>query len=231
MAALAARDVKIEEEQKQMRETLKRLEGALAQAEAAPASAGSTADSSAAREADPTILRLNVNGLVAKTEIEEAIHPWLMDAQIERGAYKLVGGELSRRFMLQFQGAPGLASMRAKKAFGILKLPDGSYRRMAVRDLPIFVEFDKTARQIKGERALGIMHKHLKGLFPTNRVDKVKRDALIAVDMQPTVTITVSEDLEVGFDWKEQADVLEVDKPAAQTAVNAALVSRSRPWG
>ena len=123
------------------------------------------------RAPDFTVLKLNANSMVAKSQVQSVIADWLSEAGCDGDKAKLEGPALGKAFSLQFGGDTVLAARRAKKAHASLRGSDGSWKEHKVRapsgeEVDLYVGIDKSPKQQQTESCGKRLLKHLQAKHP-----------------------------------------------------------------
>ena len=182
---------KIDSDQVKMRDDIKRMQDALALAEAAPAQVRTALESEEFdRPPDLTLVRLNTSELVARAAVLESISPWMSEAGLSDDHWDLLGDQngLARNFVVRFSGPDALAARRARKCLAIRRMPDGTWRpnpRVNTpmnRSVEIYVSPDKSPRQLRTEQGGRKLLKAFRAVHPTKSVHLDKREGVVNVE-------------------------------------------------
>lgn len=154
------------------------------------------------RPVDATILRVNVPELVTKTELRNAIRPWLSDADCPSDdRAELLGPESGRRFTIHFKGMAGLATNRLRKARSLLREPGGNWRSFPQLTTTaggtvdkFYIDVDKNPCQLKRERDGKRLHRSLVELYPDQHFHFNRADGLVSSRALPLALIEPTND-------------------------------------
>ena len=152
------------------------------------------------REPDQSIIVISCKAMVERSKVADAISEWraVADAGSEDVAC-LEGKELGRRFVLSFKGAPGIASLRVRKALDSLRIspgkwfdftvlaPDNSSQRLNVGP-------DKNGKQIRMEVEGRKLLTALKLEYPALRLFLNKATGAISCQFQDIVRVVPAEE-------------------------------------
>ncbi|CAK0797168.1 unnamed protein product [Prorocentrum cordatum] len=87
------------------------------------------------REPSRTCFAATAKAAISSSSVKEAVLPWLEAAGFKDDQWQVVGDSPSRRYVVAFKGAPGLASKHVVHAHKALELPDGGgWRKFEARD-------------------------------------------------------------------------------------------------
>jgi hypothetical protein len=108
------------------------------------------------RALDPTIILANSASNVSKKAVQAALVTLFDDACVPSDQWRVDGAELGRNFTIQLLGAGGIASLRAKKAMGLIKNSDGTFRRHHCKgpekeEIELYLSGDKNNKRRKIE--------------------------------------------------------------------------------
>ena len=146
------------------------------------------------RDLDATILKIGSPENITKIALTAALAPWLQEADIAPEATEVQGPTAGKRFTLQFKGGAGLASNRAKKARSLLYNPSTGWRKFdpipnAAAGGPstgtLFIDFDKSFKQIKQERDARKLKTILTDWYPEARIYLNRTDAYFTIGGKP----------------------------------------------
>ena len=184
-----------EKDNKSLWDTVAELQKALAVAETAVPHVNDFTEQNFARKVDATILRISSKAVLEKAAVQSTLAPWLAEADLSEDKFDILGLDTSKKFILQFKGAPGLALNRCTKAHDLLRNRDGSWRSFVVTkpnggDEPIFISRDKNPAQVKREldtKRLAQAWRSKVTQFPDFHVNRT--DGVISVKWVPVVRV------------------------------------------
>jgi hypothetical protein len=143
-------------ELKAMREDIQKLQRGLCVAESAPAEVR-TALALEAFEREPigAMLRISATSLASRAAVLEACTGWLADAGVPVGEFTIAGAELGKTWRIEFKGADGLGTRRARKAQQMLRREDGSWLDPHANGpdgrVRLYISEDKSPKQVRTE--------------------------------------------------------------------------------
>ena len=143
---------------------------------------------------DPTVLKVNAAKIARKSEINDAIIPWLESAGLDQKQFSLEGPMVGKSFTIKFNGEPGRAGICARKALSRMRSSNGTWRSLVASthghgDCKVFVNEDKSKKTIETEMATKKIARITKTLVPKLQIHEVRRDGIIASDWIPFIKI------------------------------------------
>ena len=218
LADVNAKQEKADAEMQKMRASITALEKGLAVAETTVAVRADLDAEDFDREPDVSVLRLGAAELVAKTSLLAALTSWLEDASLKVEDVEIRGPTIGKQFSIKFAGASGLAGRKARKAFGILRTPEG-WREMCAAgpngsEIRLYVSEDKSPKQLRKEILAKKLLRAVQDSVKDKQAHLQRRDCSITLEWKSLVRVEVTTaDAEPTLLWNAAAVAqLEVDK-------------------
>ena len=175
---------------------------------------------------DETILRVETH---ARTEISlQSLKAYLdalyVDANIDPAHFTVEGSDLATRFIIQFQGAAGLAKRRLSQAVSAHREKTGKYKELSLADplgsaTRIYINPDENPQQIQTRRQTKSLGKQLRDAYPSIKLFVKQADGRICIGWSSLVSLVPSpNNSPPKLQWNlTLAQSNSVDAPAAQT--------------
>lgn len=176
---------------------LNRINAKLATVDSAPAAAQAMREEAFDADPDPTKIRVNTQELIDKAALSEGIAGWLLEADLG-DHYELLGPDhgIAKNWVVQLQGAEGLAARRVRKALDLLRGADGEWRQLQAtsplgRPINLYVSKDKNQKQMATERLSKKLFTILKELscLRGKKMHLLKREGMVCVAWKPLARI------------------------------------------
>ena len=178
-------------------------------------------DQSFHRDIDPTIIRLNLQELVPKADVQTAIKSWLDGIN---SSWKLEGDNVARKSVIQWNGNVGVAAARCGKAFTALRREDKTWRRIMVGVHELYTAPDKNAFQSELEIQVKKLRKAFceeSGMFK-ERVYANKNEGFFSIDFVPIAKVLVAQHTDtILYLNKSVAEAHDVDRETVQANFSA----------
>ena len=148
------------------------------------------------------VLKISSKRFVPKSAVEAAIEPWMASTcDIERGMWKLCGGESGRDFTVRFQSTPLGNARNVNKCMGSIKKDDGSgnyhefiAKRVDGTNESLRVDRDENSKSRTQRRMAACLLKVITKAHPElknvhSRKDHKKGRVSIFVDESPSIPL------------------------------------------
>ena len=190
------------------------------------------------RDPDPTIVRARTMDAVTPVDLLAGLKVIVDEMRLNDDALRVDGDELSRSFVVQFNGDRLLAARRAKKFMMSLK-SNGEWRDLTAKtpdgkETKVFLDGDKSRKQIKREVLTRKLMKVLKDQYAMRDFRMRKRDGTVSSDLSPLarVIVTSPEDFRVEWNLALVAQD-EIERDAVEKALKESVGSGDSgiTWG
>jgi hypothetical protein len=119
----------------------------------------------------------------------EATADWLRDSGLQQSDFDIMGPALGRAWRVEFTGADGLGTRRARKASQALRRADGSWLDLHARgptgDVRLYIAEDKSMRQVRVEQAGKKLLGAIKQVHPGMPSMLLRREGAVAIAWKP----------------------------------------------
>jgi len=150
---------------------------------------------------NPTLWKINAPDLLDKKSVEDAITPWMAEANLKPGVhFKVLGGPqaLSKYWTVAAQGDPLVAAKRVQKTFDLLRGEDGWREIHAVgpmqQNVRIYISPDKSAKRVATERLCKKGFLVVRDMLPRLKVHMLKAEGVICLAWKPLCRFECFED-------------------------------------
>ena len=182
------------------------------------------------RDPDPTIVKVRATEKVSPEAIGDALKVVFDEMGLDDSNFHVEGRDLDKSFNIQFHGTGNLAIRRVAKFLSLqksegewrtftAKMPDGQPTR-------IYVDSDKSPRQIRKDILTRKLHKVLKGHYPAIPFFCRKRDGVVSVDWVPFARVSVLSREAHTLEWNlPEAEDRKIDEKLISAGLGAATVT------
>ena len=190
------------------------------------------------RQTDLTIVRARILDAVTPAAARAAVCGIMEEMNLKGDEMKIEGKDLDKGFTFRFAGCTATAARRARKFMQlqrdggewrdlVAKTPDGSETKM-------YLDVDKSKKQIKMEMMSRRLHKVLKEKYPARDFFNRKRDGTVSTEWTPLARIANVNIDSYKIEWNMKlVGELGIDKDKVNEMVEASVPNRDGGviWG
>ena len=190
------------------------------------------------RQTDLTIVRARILDAVTPAAARAAVCGIMEEMNLKDDEMKIEGKDLDKGFTFRFAGCTATAARRARKFMQlqrdggewrdlVAKTPDGSETKM-------YLDVDKSKKQIKMEMMSRRLHKVLKEKYPARDFFNRKRDGTVSTEWTPLARIANVNIDSYKIEWNMKlVGELGIDKDTVNEKVEASVPNRDGgvTWG
>ena len=242
----------VEGEIKELKMRMERIEGwqpntdrAVAEVRHAVALAESTANvqelldvDDFERQPDLIVVKARIMDAVTPEAARVAVRGIVEEMGMKDDEMKIEGKDLDKGFTFRFAGCIAMAARRARK-FMQLQRDGGEWRELVAKtpdgaESKMYVDVDKSKKQIKMEMMGRRLRKVLKEKFPARDFFNRRRDGTVSTDWTPLARVVVVGPEAHKIEWNMKlAGELGIDKDMVSEKVEASVPNRDGgvTWG